>query len=273
VKEALRMLQEEPQPIPYFLQNVYYATADVYRVLGNSDSFYRYLQLYNTLHDSIERAIANSRLEISRLRLDNQSSVFEIHELQKEKDAKARERNFIIAAIVLIALAALLMLNRQRLKFRYEQQLAFQQKAAAEKEVAAAKEQLNMFTQSIIEKTKLIEQLEQEAVSKPFTDEQQKLANELSHQTILTEEDWEKFKALFEKIYPGFFLKLKEMVPDITAAEQRMAAFTRLHLNTKQMASMLGISPDSVYKIKQRLRRRLPLTDDVTVETYLTKFS
>jgi hypothetical protein len=87
-----------------------------------------------------------------------------------------------------------------------------------------AKEQLNMFTQNIIEKTKLIERLEQEAVTKPLTKSNRKLALELSHQTILTEEDWEKFKTLFEKIYPGFFLKLKEMVPDITAAEQRMAA-------------------------------------------------
>jgi len=31
-----------------------------------------------------------------------------------------------------------------------------------------------------------------------MTDEQQ-LANELSHQTILTEEDWEKFKTLSKK--------------------------------------------------------------------------
>ena len=130
--------------------------------------------------------------------------------------------------------------------------------------MVAAKEQLNMFTQSIIEKTKLIEQLEQQVANKPFTDEQQQLANELTHQTILTEEHWEKFKTLFEKIYPGFFLKLKEMVPDITVAELRMAALTRLHLNTKQMASMLGISPDSVYKIKQRLRKRLQLNDEVT---------
>jgi hypothetical protein len=44
VKEALRMLQQQPQPLPYFLQDVYYATADVYRVLGNSDSFYHYSQ-------------------------------------------------------------------------------------------------------------------------------------------------------------------------------------------------------------------------------------
>ena len=272
VKEALQMLQEQPQPkIPNFLQNVYYATADVYRVRGNSDSFYHYSQLYSTLHDSIERAVANSRLEISRLRLGNQSNIFKIRELQREKDAETRERNFVIAAIVLVAIMGLLILNRRRIKSRYEQQLAFQQKVPAEKEMVAAKEQLNMFTQSIIEKTKLIEHLEQQVANKPLTDEQQQLANELSHQTILTEEDWEKFKTLFEIIYPGFFLKLKEMVPDITAAEQRMGALTRLHLNTKQMASMLGISPDSVYKIRQRLRKRLQLNDDATTETYLTK--
>ena len=50
-----------------------------------------------------------------------------------------------------------------------------------------------------------------------------------------------------------------------------MAALTRLHLNTKQMASMPGISPDSVYKIRQRLRKRLQLDDEVSTETYLTK--
>ncbi len=271
VKEAMRMLYQQPQPIPYYLQNMYYATADVYRVLGNNDSFYHYSQLYNYLHDSIERAVTKSRLEISRLRLDNQSNVFKIHELQREKDAEARQRNFVIAAIVLVAIVGLLILNRQRLKFRYQRQLAFQQKVAAEKEVAAAKEQLNMFTQSIIEKTKLIEQLDKLVANKPLTDEQQRLTNELSRQTILTEEDWEKYKTLFEKVYPGFFLKLKEMVPDITVAECRMAAFTRLHLNTKQMASMLGISLDSVYKSRQRLRKRLQLDDEAAIETYLTK--
>jgi tetratricopeptide (TPR) repeat protein len=271
VKEALRMLQQQPQPLPYFLQDVYFATADVYRVLGNNDSFYHYSQLYNNLHDSIERSVANSRLEIARLRLDNQSNVSEIRDLQKEKDAETQERNYIIAAIVFVAIVGLLMINRQRLKSRFQRQLAFQQKVAAEKELTAAKEQLDMFTQSIIEKTRVIEQLEEQVATKPLTDEQQQLASELSRQTILTEEDWEKFKTLFEKIYPGFFLKLKEMVPDITVAEKRMAALIRLHLNTKQMAAMLGISTDSVYKIRQRLRKRLQLDDELATETYLTK--
>ena len=61
------------------------------------------------------------------------------------------------------------------------------------------------------------------------------------------------------------------MVPDITVAEKRMASLIRLHLNTKQMASMLGISTDSVYKIRQRLRKRLQLDDELATETFLTK--
>ena len=110
VKEALRMLQQQPGPISNYLQNVYSATADVYRILANSDSFYHYSQLYSNLHDSTERAITNSRLEISRLRLDNQSNVFEIHDLQREKEAETRERNFFIGGIVLVALEVYLYL-------------------------------------------------------------------------------------------------------------------------------------------------------------------
>jgi hypothetical protein len=93
----------------------------------------------------------------------------------------------------------------------------------------------------------------------------------LTHQAILTEDDWERFKTLFEKIHPGFFIKLKESVTDITIAEQRMAALTRLHLTTKQMAALLGISPNSVNKTKQRLRQRLNLYVDSNIEEFVLK--
>ena len=129
-----------------------------------------------------------------------------------------------------------------------------------------------MFTQNIIEKSNLIEKLQQQVKDKELDLGQQQLLEELTHQTILTEDDWEKFKMLFEKIHPGFFLKLKEKVTDITVAEQRMAALTRLRLTTKQMASILGISPDSVHKTRQRLRHRLNLDAEINIENFLAKF-
>jgi DNA-binding CsgD family transcriptional regulator len=52
----------------------------------------------------------------------------------------------------------------------------------------------------------------------------------------------------------------------ITLAEQRMAALTRLQLTPKQMASMLGISVDSVHKTRQRLRQRLRINPENSLE-------
>ena len=66
-------------------------------------------------------------------------------------------------------------------------------------------------------------------------------------------------------------MKLKENVSDITVAEQRMAALTRLHLSINQIASILGISPNSVYKTKQRLRLRLHIDPEKNIEEILAK--
>jgi DNA-binding CsgD family transcriptional regulator len=127
-----------------------------------------------------------------------------------------------------------------------------------------------MFTENIIAKTNLIEKLELRVKGKEVTSEQHSIISELTQQTILTEQDWYKFKSLFEKIYPGFFIKLKEKFPDITVAEQRMAALTRLRLTTKQIASMLGISVDSVHKSRQRLRQRFQVGTDANLEELVT---
>ena len=173
-------------------------------------------------------------------------------------------RNIIIVGIVLLSVIGLLYLNRSRVKLRHKQEMA-------NAEVLAAKEKLQLFTENIIEKASMIEKLEKQINEKVSTDEQQEIIAALSSQTILTEADWEKFKTLYETIYPGFFSKLKITIPDITIAEQRMAALIRLHLTTRQMASLLGISPNSVNKTRQRLRQRFNLSADSNVEEFIIK--
>ena len=268
VKEAMQLVQRMANTASYFYYyaNVCYATADVYRAIGNYDSADKYSQLYNNVHDSLERSAASGRLEIARIRLDNIQNALTIKNLHKEKEAERTKRNFILAFIVMFAAIVILALNRQRQKSKHQQQMALQEKAAAEVEVVSAREQLNMFKQIIVEKTDLIEKLQEQVHSRETSSEQVEIVNELSRRTILTEDDWNKFRNLFEKIYPAFFIKLKEKAPDITLAEQRMAALTRLHLTSRQIASMLGISVDSVHKTRQRLRQRLQLHVDSNLE-------
>lgn len=273
LKEALQYLQ---RPTAYLLQNrpyleaAYYAMADAYRSAGNSDSFNHYFGLYSRLHDSVQTVVVRSSLDVAQMRIDQEKNRYTVQLLQREKQSEELKRNFLIVAILLLCVITVLVLNRQRLQLKHRQQLALQQTATAEAETAAAKDQLTLFTQNVIEKTALIENLQQQLQQQELNKEQQQLVEELSHQTILTEQDWEKFKWLFEKLHPGFFNRLKEKTPGITIAELRMAALTRLQLSTKEMAAMLGISIDSVRKTRLRLRQRLQIPEEANLEQSIT---
>lgn len=274
VREAFGLLQKWPSP--NYLQNAYNTASEIFKSMGNNDSAYYYAGKYTKLHDSLERTIYQSSISISKLRLNEEKNRYGIGKLQREKEEMVQQRNFIIAGILFLAVIALLLINRQRIKVKYQQELTRQENLRIQQEnlriqqeMESATVQLKMFTENIIEKTNLVEKLEQQLNIKTMSKEEQQLISQLSQQTILTEEDWDKFKFLFEKIFPLFFQRLKNAATDITVAEQRMAALTRLQLTTRQMASMLGISVDSVHKTRQRLRKRFNLGADECLEEYI----
>ena len=276
LREAFGLLQKWPSP--NYLQNAYNTASEIFKSMGNNDSAYYYAGKYNKLHDSLERTIYQSSISISKLRLNEEKNRYGIGRLQREKEEQVQQRNFIIAGILFLAVIALLLINRQRLKVKYQQELTRQENLRIQQEnlriqqeMESATVQLKMFTENIIEKTNLVEKLEQQLNNKTLSREEQQLISQLSQQTILTEDDWNKFKSLFEKIFPLFFQRIKNTAADITVAEQRMAALTRLQLTTRQMASMLGISVDSVHKTKQRLRKRFNLGADTNLEEYIAR--
>lgn len=267
LREALALLKNTPEM--FYLRNSYKTAIDIFKTIGMYDSAFYYNARYGALNDSLEKVIALSGIAVSKARANDEKSRYSIQSLQKEKEKQVFQRNILIAAIILLGIVAFLVITRQRLKARLQVERMEKEKQRMEQEIASASEQLNMFTENIVEKTTLIEKLEEQVKSNGLTADKQLLITEISQQTILTEEDWMKFKSLFEKIYPSFFQKLKENSSDITVAEQRMAALIRLQLTSKQMAAMLGISVDSVHKTRQRLRQRLQLNADLNLEEYI----
>ena len=91
----------------------------------------------------------------------------------------------------------------------------------------------------------------------------------LLDQKILTDDDWEMFKTRFKSIYPGFFHRIKQSRIALTEAETRLLVLMRLELNGKDMANILGISPQSVRVCKMRLKKRLPAEQYSSVEDFL----
>jgi hypothetical protein len=248
------------------MRDVYQVLSVAYRQLKAYDSAFYYNDRYIKLHDSLEKAVVTSSLAISKARLNDELSRFNIQKLNRERQAELTWRNGLILAIVLLAAIALLVVNRQLLKEKLKANKAEQEKKLLAQDVQAATEQLHMFTTNILEKTHLIEQLEQEMTERQANTDHHATLSSLGQLTILTEDDWQQFKRLFEKAYPGFFHTLTGRFPDITLAEQRMAALIKLQLSGHQMASMLGISADSVRKSRQRLRQRLQVGPEANLD-------
>jgi hypothetical protein len=230
--------------------------AQFFEQIEQYDSAIFYLKAYHNLDNAETENVTKTRFQQMKLLLDFDNSTNEYKLVQKEKQAEVIKRNFLLLALLIALLTGWLFINRQRLRFK----IATQRKIIAENEIASAKAQLQLFTQTLIEKNEQIEKLNVQLDSL-----QQKNENELTSHTILTDDDWNRFKNLFEKVHPLFFDKLKQLAPEITAAEIRLAALIKLNLDNKQMASMQGISVSSIRGNKTRLRQRLNITveDDV----------
>ena len=91
-------------------------------------------------------------------------------------------------------------------------------------------------------------------------------SEQLRSYSLLTEEDWEKFREQFSKAYPAFFHNLRQRMENLTPAMERLAALMFLKLTNYQIAGTLGISKDSVARSKRRLRSALNLDSDQLLE-------
>ena len=234
--------------------------AELYRKQNQQDSFYYYAQAALQLKDSMLQMASLSNFRTANSRSQVHQYQLQAATLEAKQSRDRLMRNFLIAGIVLVASVFILLLSRQNRILQLQKQMDQLKHQAADAEIAAAREQLNQFTRSLQEKSQLLEQLQQQA-NVDDIGFQIKLMQDLTRQTILTEAEWQHFKTSFDKIYPSFFIRLRQQATDITKAEQRMAALTMLQINSKEMAAILGISPDSVRKTKQRLRQRLQLKD------------
>ena len=134
------------------------------------------------------------------------------------------------------------------------------------------KQQLQLYSKNLLEKSDLVQKLSEEIESlkqKSSDEEQVKNFSRVLNSTILTDEDWERFKKTFQEVYPNFFATLRFKFPEITASELRLSALIKMNLSLKEAASTLGISAESVKKSRYRLKKKIALREDESLEEFI----
>lgn len=85
---------------------------------------------------------------------------------------------------------------------------------------------------------------------------QAKSTTDLTQINLLTPDDWTEFRQRFEQVHPYFLEQLRIQFADLTPAEERLMALSKLNLDSHRMSRMLGISPESIRKSKYRMRKK-----------------
>lgn len=188
--------------------------------------------------------------------------------LEQDREIKALWRNFLIVAILLVIIVAVLLLYLQRARSQRDQKFLNQKIEFQSKELAS-------YTINFIQKRNLFETLEEslleiEKAAEKDTSPKIRRIRQLVKQKDNIDKDWDEFKLYFENVHKDFFKVLKKKHPEISGTDLKLCALIKLNMNIKEMSAILGISPDSVKTARHRLRKKLNLEHEMNLHDYVS---
>jgi tetratricopeptide (TPR) repeat protein len=195
--------------------------------------------------------------------------------IARENDRIVIQRRAFI--LILLSLFLLLLLNiytQRRMLLRKDLVIVEvqQELKRLHAQKRTAEEQLSECRRVLEEQGRTLEacQAELERMSHPAaareTEEHIMILEQLHKTAIITEEGWISFREQFEKVYSGFFVRMKEKFPEVTPAEMRLMALVKLNITTREMADLLGISPESIRKTGYRFLKKINRTGETSLD-------
>jgi tetratricopeptide (TPR) repeat protein len=89
---------------------------------------------------------------------------------------------------------------------------------------------------------------------------------------MITEQDWFFFRQAFEAQFPGYISRLKTRFGSITNTEIRLFILIKVGLDSQHIADVSGVSIESIYRNRTRLRKKLELDSSENLDVFIESF-
>jgi phosphate/sulfate permease len=146
------------------------------------------------------------------------------------------------------------------------------------KELKFRQSEMVTMAMSIIRKNEFLNDLKEEIIKIKANTMDQEIRLRLNNlslmitQDLSIDRDREKFQMHINEQNSNFIHKLSESFPSITDNEKRLASLLRLNLSSKEIASILNISPKSVEMNRYRLRKKLKVDPKINLNDFIRGF-
>ncbi|MDR6803699.1 tetratricopeptide (TPR) repeat protein [Dyadobacter fermentans] len=279
----------------YQISSAYSDISKAYNLLARNDSAFHYLTLSRGMLNDIYSEESNKQLALLQTLYEIEKKDNEIEQL-----TQARRIDTLISiatgiVVVLVIVVAALIISRQRLKIRNEQKLRAQHKQVYEaqnqlmevelknkkleeehlkQQLETKTQELSSYTLHVIRKNQLLEDLRAklDEMIKDDKRDQRKQIKALSEQIgdgLQDNQHWEEFRGIFEQVHQSFFDRLQQQTGPLTANDLRLIALIKMNLTSTDIATLLGISQDSLRVIRHRLRKKLNLAAGDNLSAYI----
>jgi tetratricopeptide (TPR) repeat protein len=230
----------------------------------------KYLILQYQMKDSLD--IERSAMQLSKLEIR--------YAFEKQKQAKQIEqqrKEFVLIIIILTLVLGLgiviMYFARQKIKakntkiekMQLEKELEFKNKELALKVMSLLKknEILSEISKKLMDvKNEAVKEETKEAITRIYKDLQKSTDDEI----------WEEFELRFRQVHRDFYDQLMEKFPDLSPSEQRLCAFLRLNMSSKEISELTGQSLNALETARYRLRKKLGISNSqVNLITFLSQ--
>lgn len=105
----------------------------------------------------------------------------------------------------------------------------------------------------------------------PKTSKQIKGLIKLLSQDADLDREWDQFAHHFDQVHSDFLKRLKANHPQLTSNDQKLCAYLRMNLSTKEIAPLMNISIRGVEVGRYRLRKKLKIDTGVDLNEWMMR--
>ncbi len=252
--------------IPEYAAVIYHTCAMAMRLQGNYSEATTYLERYVSISDSIARANTNNEMlrKLARQRISENDNLI--------LRAKMRDRTLFLSALLTLAIIAMtaviaVIRRHNRLKLsKISSDLALTKNKL---QLAASRAVVQDNESTITDAIEAIQSLIND--DKLSAADGQKVISTLKAQ-LTNHEELETFQKIFESVHPDFTNRLLAEKPGLSNSDIKLATYIAMQMNNKQISRVMHIAYQSVLTARYRLRSRLNLPKDISLESYLRSF-
>ncbi|NRB48365.1 MAG: hypothetical protein HRU41_11885 [Saprospiraceae bacterium] len=144
-----------------------------------------------------------------------------------------------------------------------------------EEEIRHKNQELASTTMHLVQRSEMInklrsqlEKLQKEVMDAPAKKQVDSLLRLLTQDDELARE-WDQFAHHFDQVHSDFLKRLKLQFPQLTSNDQKLCAYLRMNLATKEIAPLMNISIRGVEVGRYRLRKKLSLDTQVDLNEFM----